>query len=217
LIALIKELSEAVSVGNAWLPQSHQRLEPNVRGMNPGLVVIAGPPCSGKSTLGRALARRFDCLHLEMDAIRAATFPIADHGKAVRRKAYATMHATAETLLRCGWSIILDATYGPSEERSAVERLSARTRADLFLVECFVSSATALDRYSRRDARHPAVDLDADRVIQLAAEYPYFEGGIVIEASADGSIGWEVEEYLRRGVGLGRDSGWSESAVGRWQ
>ena len=50
----------------------------------PRLIVLAGPPCSGKSTLAALFARNFGATYLAVDSIRSTILPGAgnrpEHG-----------------------------------------------------------------------------------------------------------------------------------------
>ena len=63
------------------------------------LIVFAGPPCAGKSTLAAEVARRRDLPVLSMDATRRRILPAAAHTRADRQVAYRAMHLAAELLL----------------------------------------------------------------------------------------------------------------------
>lgn len=182
-----------------------------------GIVVVAGPPCSGKSTLAREISRKTGLIHLEMDTVRRRLLPDADHGKRNRDIAYRAMHLTAETVLRSGGAVIADATYGPARHRKEIEEICRRTAAKLYLVECSVSAEVAAARYAARAGSHPASDLDAERVRDLANAYPFFGAGLELDAA------FATEERLERALAYLReenpvDAGgrWSEVARGRW-
>ncbi len=88
------------------------------------LIVFAGPPCSGKSTLAAELARRRGLPHLSMDATRQRILP-GTHTAADRRAAYRAMHWATELLAHAGASVILDAPYRLPEDREELARLAA--------------------------------------------------------------------------------------------
>ena len=102
------------------------------------LIVVAGPPCSGKSYLAEILANHTGIRHLEMDTIRARLMPESRHAKPDRDIAYRTMHFAAEMLLSAGHSVILDATYMPVEHRLELEGIAEfrAARFSLSNAEC---------------------------------------------------------------------------------
>src|SRR5262249_31477860 len=135
------------------------------------LIVFTGPPCSGKSTLAAAAARRLSIPHLSMDATRVRILPRAAHTRADRQVAYRTMHFAAELLIGARASVILDAPYGHIEDREDLARICAGV--DLRRIECCVSPETAVLRFRARGPDPVRLDLTEDLVRQMVAEYPY--------------------------------------------
>jgi predicted kinase len=155
------------------------------------LIVFAGPPCSGKSTLAGELARRRGIPHLSMDSTRQRILPGSSHTREDRQTAYRAMHFAAELLLSVGASVILDAPYGHDEDRAELSRLAAGT--DFRYIECRVSPETAARWFRARgpDAERP--DLTEENVRQSAAGYRYLGTGVDVEKFAG-----DVEELLLR-------------------
>ena len=152
---------------------------------NPGLlIVIAGPPCSGKSTVADELSRCLGIPCLSMDGVRKRILPGAAHTRADREVAYRAMHLAAEYALRGGGSIILDAPYGHIEDRRELSSIGDVTRARLLLVELSVSPEMAARRLRERgpDAERP--DLTEESVAHSAREYPYSGGGLRLDTDA---------------------------------
>ncbi len=150
----------------------------------PWFIAIAGPACSGKSTLAAALAPRLDVPHLEMDAVRQRLLPDAAHSRADRRVAYRAMHWAAELLLRAGAGVILDAPYGHPEDREELARVAASAGVSVKLIECRVSPAVALERFRRRGADSVRLDLNEELVERLVREHAYTNSGLVLDTDA---------------------------------
>src|SRR3989442_3951826 len=101
----------------------------------PFLLVICGPPCSGKSVLWRALkAARPDIHCYEMDDVRMEILPGPLHDKSRRSAAYRVMQFRAAQHLHRGQSVAVCATYVPSEHRAEVASLTLRLGIRLFVV-----------------------------------------------------------------------------------
>jgi predicted kinase len=135
------------------------------------LIVFAGPPCAGKSTLAAEVARRRNLPLLAMDATRRRILPGAAHTRADRQVAYRAMHLAAELLLAAGASAILDAPYGHQEDRDELARISAD--ADVRLIECRVSPETAIRRFLERGPDPVRLDLTEEAVGRMVREYTY--------------------------------------------
>jgi len=146
------------------------------------LIVVSGPPCSGKTGIARELALQLPAVHLELDRIREAILPGSKNSEADRDIAYRAMHLAAEYLLQTG-DVILDATYARQERRTDMNEFAERTRARLVVIQCKVPPDAACLRFRERAKPHFAVDLDEGRVRRLAEEFRYDESALVIDAT----------------------------------
>ncbi len=168
--------------------------------MKPALVIFAGPPCSGKSTLGALLAKRQDIVHLEMDAFRLRLLPEAAHTREDRQVAYRGMHYAAQLLLERGHSVIVNAGYGHPEDRAEAAAVAARTGARLLLAEFTLPLEVALERAGARRGVHPGHDLTDERVTELVLSFPYTGAGVTIDSTQPVSECLErLEDYLFAG------------------
>lgn len=151
------------------------------------LVIFAGPPCTGKSTVGRALG----VAHLEMDEARARLLPDAAHTRADREVAYRAVLWTAEHLLRYTDIVICNGGFGHAEDRAACLKLARETGAKLYVAEFTAPLELLLERNRARRANHPGLDLTDERVTEIATTYPWWGNGVLICSTAP------IEESVR--------------------
>lgn len=147
------------------------------------LIVVSGPPCSGKSTLSRRLADSLASTVLDVDEIRKEVLPDSDQRQEDRNTAYRCMHYMARTLLAAGAKeVILAATYLRPEPRQWLSALARGSAAQVLRVVCHVDSATAADRFRTRMPTHAAIDLTDESVRQQARDYDY-SAGLVVDST----------------------------------
>lgn len=148
------------------------------------MIVLAGLPGSGKTTLAEALERLTGAPVLNKDIARAALLPgrnqysAADNDAVVER-----LFQQAEELLRAGAEIvILDGrTFS---KRRQVERLR-QFPLPLLIVECRCSEQTALARIAA-DPDHPAPDRSAALYRRLRDSADPLDADLVIDTDALG-------------------------------
>jgi predicted kinase len=149
------------------------------------IVVLSGPPCSGKTAISKHLLTPLDAIHLQMDEFRAGLFPNLRHHAPTIDKAYYVMHVVANLLLSSGHNVIVDASYGRYTQRKELEIVALAANATLYVIQCRVDPMVARKRFELRPSGHPATDLDPDRVALLVELYPYFSQGITIDSNID--------------------------------
>ena len=89
------------------------------------LIVLTGPPCSGKSTLAGQLAAILGASVLDIDQIREIVIPNSRQSQEDRDIAYRCMHLVAEKLLGVGANtVILTATYSRRNPRQWLRSLA---------------------------------------------------------------------------------------------
>lgn len=150
------------------------------------VIVFAGPPCSGKSTLAVEIARRRGVPYLSMDATRERILPGARHTRRDRRAAYRAMHLAIELLLRAapkGHPVaVLDAPYGHAEDRE--DLAATASHGALRYIECRVSPEEAVRRFQERGRDPGKPDLTDERVRRLARAYCYTNAGLTLDTEA---------------------------------
>ena len=142
-----------------------------------GVLVLTGPPCAGKSAIGRTLAsspplgtnrRR---IYLEVDSVFSLLLPGSDRTRDDRMLGYDAAHLLARMLLDRGHMPVLECTYSRRQQRASLLQAFADTPdTPLWVVEVAVSPDDAVLRFQRRPQ---ATDLHERLVHERARTFPY--------------------------------------------
>jgi predicted kinase len=165
------------------------------------LVVLAGLPGTGKTTIARLVAAELRAAHIRIDSIDAALLRAgAAGGERHGIGVYGAGQAVAEDTLRAGTPVVADAVNAVHAAREAWSTVAARVGAPL----CFVELVCSDPAEHRRRVEGRASDLEglpelswAD--VQARAYDPWQEPRLVVDtASIDASAcATRVLEHLR--------------------
>jgi predicted kinase len=167
-----------------------------------GVLVLSGPPCSGKSSVCRLLATDSSSLPrrrilVEVDSLFSLLLPESDRSRA-DRLAYDAAHALARVLLKRGVTTVLECTYARREQRlSLLAALADLPAAPLWVVELVITPDDAVRRFKQRQQ---ATDLDEDSVRERAEAFPYFGQALRLRSStaSPDTLAREVSGWLRQ-------------------
>jgi predicted kinase len=172
------------------------------------LVVLAGLPGTGKSTLARPLAARLGAPLLDKDRVRAALFAPADveYSREQDDVVMACVLRVAAFHARRGRvpAVVLDGrTYSRRGQVEELRTEAARMGAALALIECVAGPAVVHARLER-DARshaHPAADRTVELYERLRAEAQPIEGEKLVLAT-DARSPAELVDAILEYVGI---------------
>ncbi len=139
------------------------------------MIVLAGLPGAGKSTLAAALARRIpDARVLDKDEVRHALFAPCDYTSAERDVVFAALLDAARYHLGRGRAVIFDGlTFSRRAQVAAAEAVAGEAGAFVAVIVCDVPVDVAIARCEVDAAGgdgHLASNRDAELVRRVAAE-----------------------------------------------
>ena len=142
------------------------------------LIVMAGLPGTGKSTLAQALAEALPAVVLDKDRVRSALFPpqAIEFSAAQDDFCIDVMLQTAAYLLHrdAHRRIILDGrTFSRRDHVETVVRAAVHLHTPLKLIHCVCRDETALERLAqdRASGSHPAANRDAQLYFTIKARF----------------------------------------------
>ncbi len=206
----------AAALGRArayWLVALSELEEP---GRKPCVVLVAGLPGTGKSTLARELAKRADFTVIRSDVVRKelaglpvlgqtpATFRDTLYSRTSTERTYAECLNRAERLVFEGRRVLVDATFREEARRRTFLEAAVRWGVPSTLLVCQADPETARRRLEARPA--DASDADWSVYRQLAARWEPVQplpGQAFYPVSTEGS----PEQALARGLEALRHAG----------
>jgi len=141
------------------------------RDASPLLVIVSGPPASGKTTIGERLAGALDLPLLTKDDIKellADSLEVEgiEWSKKLGAASFELLFDLARRLLTAGTSIILEGNFDPNQSTDRFASIVRDSGAAVVQVICRADADELVERYKQRDAsgkRH-AIHVDGDRV-----------------------------------------------------
>ncbi len=129
----------------------------------PLVVIVTGPPASGKSTLAPRLAAGLGLPYLSKDLFKETLFDElgwSDREWSVRlgHASMALLYRTAAELLRARQSVVLESPFYAEWDTQEFRKLEARFGCRFAQVVCCASGPTLVERFRRRvgtPERHP--------------------------------------------------------------
>jgi predicted kinase len=126
------------------------------------LVVVTGPPASGKTSLARALAHELDLPWISKDALKETLYDLFGSGEELEQRleeaARRLLLTVAEQQLASDLSAIVESNFDRDAELEPLERLWREHPTRVVQIHCGGEEAQLLERFAERaasDERHP--------------------------------------------------------------
>jgi aminoglycoside phosphotransferase family enzyme/predicted kinase len=148
------------------------------------LVLVGGPPGTGKSTVAGGLADRLGLTVLSSDRVRKelaglspdtpapAGYREGIYTPAWTERTYTQLLTRAERLLALGESVVLDASWSNRAEREAAASVARRTASDLVALRCRTPPDVAATRMRQRRGVSDANETIAAALLTDADPWP---------------------------------------------
>ena len=138
------------------------------------ILLVTGPPASGKSFVAGVLADRLGLPLIEKDAIKETLFDTLGTGdgawsQRLGHATYALMYWALEVHLKARRPVIVEANFASDDARPAFQALDARYPLRPLEFHCTAPEDVLLARYeARAGARHPG-HVDMQRKPEIAS------------------------------------------------
>ena len=137
------------------------------------IVVVSGPPASGKTHVADALADSLQLPLLAKDRIKEVLYDALGTGdvawsQRLGSAAMAVLYQSLETHLRARQPVVVEANFAVEQARPILLRLRGRYRFAAFEVHCTAAADVLVARYRERSGPRHVGHLDAQRVEEIA-------------------------------------------------
>jgi predicted kinase len=129
--------------------------------VHPRLIVVTGPPATGKTGLARDLARRLAVPIIEKDTLKERLYEVFGHGEELEERiedaALALLVSVVESQLRAGTTVLVESNFD-GRQSETFRRLHREHPHDLVQVHCAKPAHEAAQSFAERSTsgrRHP--------------------------------------------------------------
>ena len=143
----------------------------------PLLVVVTGPPATGKSTVAEELATRLRVPFISKDLLKEALYDTFGYGDDLEEKldraALTLLFTVAEAQLDAGVSVVAESNFDAETDIGPFRRIVREHGVRLVQIHCHASSEAILRNFADRaesGRRHPGHQDEAEDVAEVRAK-----------------------------------------------
>jgi predicted kinase len=121
----------------------------------PLLVIISGPPCSGKTALGSWLAKELSIPLFHRDGFKEVLFDTLgwsdlEWSQRLGGASYGLLYYAVEALVQVGASVIVESNFDPQFDTQRLRALAARHPFMPLQIRCMAEGAVLFERFKQR-------------------------------------------------------------------
>ncbi|UCD09614.1 MAG: AAA family ATPase [Dehalococcoidales bacterium] len=127
------------------------------------LIIVAGPPCTGKTTLAEKIAEKFNLLLLHKDGIKELLMDsLGAENREESRKigiaTYKVLYHLFESVMRTGNSLVIESNFYAEYDSDQLNPLIRKYGYTVVQIQCRTEGEVLFERYMKRansEDRHP--------------------------------------------------------------
>ncbi|NQU99955.1 MAG: AAA family ATPase [Parcubacteria group bacterium] len=119
------------------------------------IIIISGPPCTGKTTLGKKIAEKFSLPFISKDDIKESLFDDLgwsdrEWSKKLGMASYSILYYTVESLLQSNTSFIIESNFKPEFENKKFVVLRKKYNFKSLQILCKTEGKILFERFKKR-------------------------------------------------------------------
>jgi len=142
------------------------------------LIVVAGLPGTGKTTIAEALAKEIDAVVFSTDKIRKMIFEMPIYNEEDKRVVYTELFSQTEKYLTKGKNVILDGTFYTKELREKAKEVGKSFCEKVYFVYCETPEELLKKRIDKRKDKFSEADYSV--YLKMKKVFEEFEEDVII-------------------------------------